>query len=197
VAFRSGFAPGPQPLASAGQGNFISARLSDPTGQKPIWGDETMTMYSRTNPVQAPENPKGKTVQQIDEALRDFVLQDTAHLRREAEDVTRGGLRPENAAQVVTDACSLVQQVAGVSLDQLDDVIVDLRNLRDFLHREGVRVQREISGFLQLNQAAIGSTKFITDNIRQWKEGARGASPHSETESAGIAASSLPPPPLS
>ena len=156
-----------------------------------------MTMYSPTNPVQAPENPKGKTVQQIDEALRDFVLQDTAHLRREAENVTRGGLRPENAAQVVTDACLLVQQVACVSLDQLDDVIVDLRNLRDFLHREGVRVQREISGFLQLNQAAIGSTKFITDNIRQWKEGARGASPHSETELAGIAASSLPPPPLS
>jgi hypothetical protein len=76
-------------------------------------------------------------------------------------------------------------------------VIVDLRNLRDFLHREGVRVQREISGFLQLNQAAIGSTKLITDNIRQWKEGARGASPHSETESAGIAASKLLPPPLS
>jgi hypothetical protein len=154
-----------------------------------------MTMYSRTNPVQAPENLKGKTVQQIDEALRDFVLQDTAHLRREAEDVTWGGLRPENAAQVVTDACSLVQQVAGVCLDQLDDVIVDLRNLRDFLHREGVRVQREISGFLQLNQAANGSTKFITHNIRQWKEEARGASPHSETESAGIAASLLLPSP--
>jgi hypothetical protein len=152
-----------------------------------------MTIHSRSNPVQALENPKGKTVQQIDEALRDFVLQDTAHLRREAEDVTRGGLRPENAAQVVTDVYTLVQQVAGVSLDQLDDVIVDLRNLRDFLHREGVRVQWEISGFLQLNQAAIGSTKFITDNIKQWKEGARGASPHSET-SAGIAASSLPPP---
>jgi hypothetical protein len=151
-----------------------------------------MTIYSRTNPVQAPENPKGKTVQQIDEALRDFVLQDTAHLRREAENVTRGGLRPENAAQ--TDVYSLVEQVAGVSLGQLDDVIVDLRNLRDSLHREGVRVQREISGFLQLNQAAIGSTKLINDNIRQWKEGVRAASPDSETESAGIAASSLPPP---
>jgi hypothetical protein len=103
--------------------------------------------------------------------------------------VTR--VRPENAAQ--TDVYSLVEQVAGISLDQLDDLIVDLR-IRDLLHREGVRVQREISGFLQLNKAAIGSTKLITDNIRQWKEGARAASPHSETESAGIAASSLPPP---
>ena len=48
-------------------------------------------IYSRTNPVHASENPSGKTVAQVDEALRDFVLQDTAHLRREAE--TELGIR--------------------------------------------------------------------------------------------------------
>jgi hypothetical protein len=145
--------------------------------------------YPRTNPAPfgASENSNVIPAPQIEEALRESVRQNAAHIRHE----------PENTTQVVTDVNSLVQQVAGVSLDQLDDVIVDLRNLRDFLHREGVRVQREISGFLQLNQAAIGSTKLITDNIRQWKGGARGASPHSETESARIAASSLPPSPLS
>ena len=58
----------------------------------------------------------------------------------------------------------------GVSLDQLDDVIVDLRQLRDFLHSEGERIQSEISGYLQLNHIAIGSTKIIVDNIVQWKK---------------------------
>jgi hypothetical protein len=145
-------------------------------------------MYPRTNPIEASEKPKGQTFSQIDEALRDFALQDTAHLRREAESVTRVNLRPESAAQVVADVNSLVQQVAGVSLDQLDDVIIDLRNLRDFLHSEGERVQREISGFLQLNQAAIGSTKVITDNIRNWKEATRGAGHRSEAEPVSVAA---------
>jgi hypothetical protein len=142
--------------------------------------------YPRTNPAPfgASENSNVIPAPQIEEALRESVRQNAAHIRNE----------PENTSQVVTDVNSLVQRVADVSLDQLDDVIVDLRNLRDFLHREGTRVQREISGFLQLNQAAICSTKLITDNIRLWKEGARGASPHSETEPAGIAASSLPPP---
>jgi hypothetical protein len=42
-------------------------------------------MYSRTNQVQASETPNAMTVAQIDQALRDFVLQDTAHLRRDAE----------------------------------------------------------------------------------------------------------------
>jgi hypothetical protein len=148
-------------------------------------------IYARTNTTEATEKPK--TVSQIDEALRDFVLQDTAHLRREADNVTRGNLRPESAPEVVANVNSLVQQVAGVSLDQLDDVIVDLRNLRDYLHSEGERVQREISGFLRLNQTALGSTKLITDNIRQWKERARGAS---ETEPE-IAALSSPLSPLS
>jgi hypothetical protein len=131
------------------------------------------------------------TFSQIDEALRDFVLQDTAHLRRATENVTRGNLRPESAPEVVASVNSLVQQVAGVSLDQLDYVIVELRHLRDYLHSEGERVQREISGFLRLNQVAIGSTKIISDNITLWKEGAHGAL---ESEPA-IAAPLLPAPP--
>jgi hypothetical protein len=149
-------------------------------------------IYSRTNPVEASESVK--TIPQIDEALRDFVLQDTTHLRRQAENMTRVNLRPESAGQVVADVNSLVQQVAGVSLDQLDDVIVDLRNLRDFLHSEGERVQREISSFLQLNKAAMGSTSLIADNIRNWKEAAPGASHRSETEPASIAAPLQPQP---
>jgi hypothetical protein len=145
-------------------------------------------IYPRTNPIEASEKPKGQTVAQIDEALRDFVLQDTAHLRRQAEPVTRVDLRPESAAQVVMDINSLVQQVAGVSLDQVDDVIVDLQQLRDFLHSEGERVQQEISGFLQLNRAAIGSTRVISDNIRNLKEATREPGHRSETTPQDITA---------
>jgi hypothetical protein len=152
-------------------------------------------IYSRTNPVQASENPNGKTVAQVDEALRDFVLQDTAHLRREAETASHGALRrePESATQVVSEVNSLVQRVAGVSLDELDDVIVDLRQLRDFLHSEGERIQREISGFLQLNQVAIGSTKLMVDSIGQWKTAAAALRPgkgRAETERSDVTASS-------
>ena len=131
-------------------------------------------IYSRTNPVQASENPSGKTGTQVNEALRDFVLQDTAHLRREAETASQGALRrePESATQVVSEVNLLVQRVAGVSLDELDDAIVDLRQLRDFLHSEGERIQREISGYLQLNHVAMGSTKSIVDSIGQWKTAA-------------------------
>jgi hypothetical protein len=128
-------------------------------------GDGRPTMqkiYPRTNPAPlgASENSNVMPAQQIEEALRESVRQNAAHIRNE----------PENASQVVTDVNLLVQRVAGVSLGQLDDAIADLRQLRDFLYSEGERIQREISGYLQLNHLAIDSTKSIVDNIVQWKK---------------------------
>jgi hypothetical protein len=132
-------------------------------------------IYPRTNlaPLEASENAEAKPFPQ-DEALRELARQDSAHLLREPQSAPHSELRPEseNSTQVVADINSLVQRVAGVSLDQLNDAIVDLRQLRDFLHSEGERIQREISGYLQLNQIAIGSTKSIVDQIVHWKEAA-------------------------
>jgi hypothetical protein len=143
--------------------------------------------YPRTNPAPfgASENSNVIPAPQIEEALRESVRQDTAHIRHE----------PENTSQVVTDVNSLVQRVADVSLDQLDDVIVDLRNLRDFLHSEGERIQREISGYLQLNHIAIGSTKSIVDNIVQWKKAAHRTA--RAPERGDFVGSAVPPPPSS
>ncbi len=48
------------------------------------------------------------------------------------------------------------------------------KSLRDLLHAEGQRVQREISGYAQLSQAAMKSTRMIADNVAQWKLAADG-----------------------
>ena len=124
-------------------------------------------IYPRTNPapLAASENSNVTPAQQIEEALRESVRQNAAHMRHESE----------NTSQAVTDVNSLVQRVADVSLDQLDDAIVDLRQLRDFLHSEGERIQREISGYLQLNHTSISAMRSIVDNIAQWKKTAHSA----------------------
>jgi hypothetical protein len=144
-------------------------------------------MYPRTNPAPfgASENSNVIPAPQIEEALHESVRQNATHIRRE----------PENTSQVVTDVNSLVQRVVGVSLDQLDDAIVDLRQQRDFLHSEGERIQSEISGYLQLNQIAIGSTKSIVDNIVQWRRAAHSIA--RAPERGDFVGSTLPPPPPS
>jgi hypothetical protein len=144
-------------------------------------------MYPRTNiaPFEVSENSNVIPAPQIEEALRESVHQNAGHIRHE----------PENSSQVVTDVNLLIQRVADVSLDQLDDAIVDLRQLRDFLHSEGERIQREISGYLQLNHIAIGSTKSIVDNIAQWKMASHSTARASER--GDFVGSPLPPPPSS
>jgi hypothetical protein len=144
-------------------------------------------IYPRTNPAPfgASENSNVIPAPQIEEALRESVRQNDGHIRHE----------PENNSQFVTDVNSLVQRVADVSLDQLDDAIVDLRQLRDSLHSEGERIQREISGYLQLNHIAIGSTKSIVENIVQWKKAAHSTA--RAPERGDFVGSTLPPPPSS
>src|SRR5580704_8085889 len=116
-------------------------------------------MLSPTNSGQASKTPCAMTIAQIDEALRDFVLQDTAQLRRDAETASQ---REPEAPQMVSE---FVRQMAGTSLTKLGETITDLTQLRDFLHAEGERIKREISGYLQFNEVAMDSTKLVVDNI--------------------------------
>jgi hypothetical protein len=120
----------------------------------------TQKNYLSTNLGHVAKAPCATTVAQIDQALRDFVLQDTTHLRSDAEAATSDSQRePE-----------FVRHMAGASLIKLDETIADLRRLRDFLHAEGERIKRELSGYLQLNYIATDSTKRIVDNIAQLKK---------------------------
>ncbi len=41
--------------------------------------------------------------------------------------------------------------------------------VRDMLHREAARVQREIVQYSTLTQAALQSTKTIAESLEQWR----------------------------
>jgi hypothetical protein len=59
--------------------------------------------------------------------------------------------------------------VSGASVAEVERVISELTNVRDMLRSEGERVQREISGYASLSQAAMTSMKIIADSLAQWK----------------------------
>ena len=65
---------------------------------------------------------------------------------------------------------SLVQRVAGTSLQEIDNLIGELQNPRDYIATEGERVQREITGYARLNHAALTSTRIISDSMSKWKD---------------------------
>jgi len=112
-------------------------------------------------------------VSEVEAGIRDFVRNDVAYLRRPIP----GLINPEpaldaGAEATVNNVNSLIQRVAGTSLAEIDNLVSELESLRDLLHAEGQRVQREISGYAQLSQAAMKSTRMIADNVAQWKRSA-------------------------
>lgn len=96
---------------------------------------------------------------EVETEIRDVVHRDVTQLRRAPQE-----------GEAVNSINSLVQRVAGTSLREIDHLIHELETLRDYLHSEGERVQREIASYAQLSQAAMNSTKIIADSMAAWKK---------------------------
>jgi hypothetical protein len=63
--------------------------------------------------------------------------------------------------RVTNNISSLLQRVAGASVQKIDRLIAELQNLRETLSTEGECVQREIAKYATLSQSAMRSTKII------------------------------------
>jgi len=106
---------------------------------------------------------------EVEAGIREFVRNDVAYLRRPAPSIAGAEPALQPGADPVNNINSLIQRVAGTSLSEIENLINELESLRDFMHTEGQRVLREISGYAQLSQTAMKSTRIIADNVSQWK----------------------------
>lgn len=101
-----------------------------------------------------------ETQNEFEGEIREFIRRDVSHLRRPL---------PEASEQAVTNITGLLDRVSGSSVSEIDRLMDDLRNVRDFLASEGERVQREIQSYAQLSQVAMTSVKIIAESMTQWK----------------------------
>ena len=89
-------------------------------------------------------------------------------MRRDVATLRR---QPESESEMVAgNIGTLLQRVAGTSVKEIDKLIVELQTLRDMLHTEGARVQREIVEYATLSQAAMQSTRIIAESLTHWKK---------------------------
>ena len=101
------------------------------------------------------------TETEVEGEIRDFVRRDVATLRRSPE---------SDSEMVASNISTLLQRVAGTSVQEIDRLISELQTLREMLHNEGARVQREIVEYATLSQAAMQSTKIIAESLTHWKK---------------------------
>jgi hypothetical protein len=95
----------------------------------------------------------------IESEIGEFVRRDVAP--RQSPDGESGGAHD--------NITTLLQRVGGASVQEIDRLIADLQALRQLLHSEGVRVQREIIEYAQLSQSAMHSTRIINESLAKWK----------------------------
>src|SRR5262244_3285981 len=120
-------------------------------------GVSNMTLVVSGKAADLDQPPAGVAVEG---EIREFVRRDGASLRR----------TPEMDSELVANNIStLLQRVAGSSVQEIDRLISELQTLRDMLHEEGARVQREITEYAHLSQSAMQSTKIIAESLGKWK----------------------------
>src|SRR3954452_7646307 len=107
-----------------------------------------MNATIRSEQVESTEDAVDNNLAAVSKAeagIRDFVRNDIAYLRRPAVASPETAPLDASAEATVNNVNSLIQRVAGTSLAEIEKLISELESLRDLLHAEGQRVQREIS----------------------------------------------------
>ena len=64
----------------------------------------------------------------------------------------------------------IVQKIGATSIAEIEKMIGELQEAKDFLQSEGERVQRETEHYTNLTQMASASVKIISDTVAGWRE---------------------------
>jgi delta 1-pyrroline-5-carboxylate dehydrogenase len=85
------------------------------------------------------------------------------------ESTARNSTADTSAHLQADSISSLLTDVAGHSLKEIDGLISELQEVRDFLQRESDRVRQEVLKFAETSQGALACIKSINSVIAPWK----------------------------
>ena len=100
---------------------------------------------------------------EVEGGIRELVSRDVAEPRRQ---IANHG---NDSESVINNLGLLLQRVSLNSVNEIDVLISELKVLREQLQHDGERMAREIVGYASLSQAAMQSTKILTDNLTSRK----------------------------
>ena len=100
---------------------------------------------------------------EVEGGIRELVSRDVAEPRRQ---IANHG---NDSESVINNLGLLLQRVSLNSVNEIDELIAELKMLREQLQHDGERMAREIVGYASLSQAAMQSTKILTDNLTSRK----------------------------
>jgi hypothetical protein len=75
-------------------------------------------------------------------------------------------LRPKFDA----DSAPLIQKIGAASIAEIEKLILELQETRNFLESERERIQRETARYINLTERAMASIRIIFDTLSGWRQ---------------------------
>jgi hypothetical protein len=97
---------------------------------------------------------------EVEGNIRELVRRDSSAFRQSESD----------SEVATTNLSALLRRVSGVSTSEIDNLIDELRTLREKLLADGNRVERDIVEYAALSQSVIQMTKIISESMTQVKK---------------------------
>jgi hypothetical protein len=67
-----------------------------------------------------------------------------------------------------TEIAPLIQQIGDTSIAEIDRLIAELQEAKNYLQSEGERIEREMVRYTNLTQMASFTAEMISDAVSQW-----------------------------
>jgi len=120
--------------------------------KRALHGDRDMGIFGKKT------NGIDKIGSEVEGDIRELISRDVIEQRRNVP-------VSNDSETVVINLGMLLQRVSLTSVQEIDDLINELKELRDHLQHNGERMAREIVGYANLSQTAMQSTKILSESL--------------------------------
>ena len=77
--------------------------------------------------------------------------------------------KPATQPETDTQIAPIIQKLGATSIADIDNLVSELQEARDYLQSEGERIRAETVRYISLTGAASASVKIIFDALRAWR----------------------------
>jgi hypothetical protein len=77
--------------------------------------------------------------------------------------------KPATQPETDTEIAPIIQKLGASSIADIDNLVSELQEARDYLQSEGERIRAETVRYIRLTGAASASVKIIFDAVRAWR----------------------------
>jgi hypothetical protein len=77
--------------------------------------------------------------------------------------------KPATQPETDTEIAPIIQKLGATSIADIDNLVSELQEARDYLQSEGERIRAETVRYISLTGAASASVKIILDALRAWR----------------------------